>query len=100
MRFVVLAPILSAATLAMADAQAQQRWCASSNEGYNNCSFASIAQCRETVSGTGGNCIPEAPVGHRQPGTSRKPSPPDPTLDALLDRVNKKSDSLILCRGC
>jgi hypothetical protein len=52
------------------------------------------------VAGTGGNCMPQAPVGHRQPGTAKKTAPPDAQLDALLDRVNKKSDKLILCRGC
>jgi hypothetical protein len=99
MRFALAASILAAALWA-ASAQAQQRWCAISNEGANNCSFASLGDCRATVAGTGGNCMPQAPVGHRQPSTAKTPAPPDTQLDALLDRVNKKSDKLILCRGC
>jgi hypothetical protein len=83
-----------------AGAAEQQRWCSISNEGYSNCSFASLPACRASISGTGGNCMPEAPVGHRQPGTAKKASAPDAQLDALLDRVNKKNDKLILCRGC
>jgi uncharacterized protein DUF3551 len=98
MRSALAIPLLIAVTASIAPAAAQ-RWCSISSEGYNNCSFASIADCRADVSGTGGNCFPEAPVGHRQPGNA-KPSPPDTKLDALLDRVNKKNDKLILCRGC
>jgi uncharacterized protein DUF3551 len=81
-------------------ASAQQRWCAISNEGSSNCGFASLADCRATATGTGGNCMPQAPVGHRQSGSARTPAPPDTQLDALLERVNRKNDKLILCRGC
>jgi hypothetical protein len=101
MRIALAALLLTAASFIAAAAPAeQQRWCSISNEGYNNCSFASLSDCRAVVTGTGGTCIPEAPVGHRQPGTAKTPSAPDPQLDALLDRVNKKNDKLILCRGC
>ena len=94
-----LAILLLSAAPFILPAKAQQ-WCAISNEGANNCSFASLGDCRATVAGTGGNCMPQAPAGHRQSGTAKKAAPPDAQLDALLDRVNKKSDKLILCRGC
>lgn len=86
------------------DKAAAQSWCAISNQGAANCGFASIDKCREEVAGNGGSCIPEAPVGHRQP-TRRGLSTGqvefvDPTLDALQRRVNKRDNSLILCRGC
>jgi Protein of unknown function (DUF3551) len=97
MRATLALPLLAAAFVI--PAEAQQRWCSISNEGYNSCSYASLSDCRASMTGTGGNCIPEAPVGHRQPGNA-KPSAPDPQLDALLDRVNKQNDKLILCRGC
>jgi hypothetical protein len=92
--------IVSAAALVSVPAFAQQQWCAISNEGASTCSFASLTACQQSVAGTGGNCMPQAPAGHRQPGTARTPAPPDAQLDALLDRVNKKNDKLILCRGC
>jgi Protein of unknown function (DUF3551) len=96
----VHAVLLLVAAVPPASAQAQQQWCAISNEGANNCSFASLADCRATMAGTGGNCMPQAPVGHRQPGNAKTPAAADTQLDALLDRVNKKSDKLLLCRGC
>jgi hypothetical protein len=99
MRALLAVLLLSAASFIL-PAKAQQQWCAISNEGGNNCSFASQADCRATMAGTGGNCMPQAPAGHRQPGTAKTPAPPDTQLDALLDRVNKKNDKLILCRGC
>jgi hypothetical protein len=51
-------------------ARADFRWCAISNEGTINCWFSSMDQCRATVSGVGGFCMPQAPVGHRQPTSS------------------------------
>ena len=82
-------------------AKADQRWCAISNEGASNCGFASMPECRAQVAGTGGNCMPEAPVGHLQPNTGNAgPAAKDQKLDALLDRVNKKNDKLQICRGC
>jgi hypothetical protein len=93
--------LLSAGTFISADYAAAQRWCAISNQGATNCGFASIDQCRSEVSGTGGSCTPEAPVGHLQPrAANARPAPRDEKLDALLERVNKKSDKIILCRGC
>ena len=36
-----------------------QRWCAVGNGGGTTCGFASIDQCRATVSGIGGSCEPQ-----------------------------------------
>ncbi len=99
MRAALTALILSAAVTVVTDAVAQS-WCAISNQGAANCGFSAIDLCRAEVSGNGGSCIPEAPVGHRQPtGANVGPVPKD-NLDALQNRINKKNDKLILCRGC
>lgn len=89
-----------AASLSKA-ASAGPHWCSITNEGYSDCSFVSQDQCRASVSGNGGSCRPEAPVGHRQPrAADARPIPRDTKLDTLLDQLNRKSDKLILCRGC
>jgi hypothetical protein len=101
MRVTLATLLLSAGMFILADGAAAQRWCAISNQGSTNCGFTTVDQCRSEVSGTGGSCMPEAPVGHLQPrAANARPAPKDEKLDALLERVNKKSDSLILCRGC
>src|SRR3954469_5103685 len=92
--------ILSVVAVVMADNAAAQNWCAISNQGATNCGFTTIDQCRAEVSGNGGSCIPEAPVGHRQPAVANIRPVPKDDLAALQDRVNKKNDKLILCRGC
>jgi hypothetical protein len=82
---------------------ATQRWCSVSNEGASDCSHISAEQCRASVAGAGGSCMPEAPTGHLQPrpgNAAATPLPRDDKLEALLERVNRKSNSLILCRGC
>jgi hypothetical protein len=100
MRAALTALILSAGTVIVSDNATAQRWCAISNQGAANCGFPTIDQCRSEVSGNGGNCVPEAPVGHRQPVAANVRPLPKDNLDLLQDRVNKKNDKLILCRGC
>lgn len=98
MRF-ALALLLT--SLIAGKAQAE-RWCAIGYEGASNCSFDSMDLCRGAVAGTGGFCMPEAPVGHRQPrpSTSRRSLPPDP-LGLKIDEVNRRLDrSLEICKGC
>jgi hypothetical protein len=83
-------------------AMTAQRWCAISYEGASNCTFDSMDSCRAATSGTGGFCMPEAPVGHRQPTTSSigKPPPKD-DLGKKIEQMNRKLDrSLEICRGC
>jgi Protein of unknown function (DUF3551) len=92
--------ILSVVAVVMADNAAAQNWCAISNQGATNCGFATIDQCRSEVSGNGGSCIPEAPVGHRQPRAANGGPVPKDDLDAVQERINKKNNKLILCRGC
>jgi hypothetical protein len=101
MRAALTALILSAAaTVITADNAAAQSWCAISNQGAANCGFSTMDLCRAEVAGNGGSCIPEAPVGHRQPVAANVRPVPKDNLDALQDRVNKKNDKLILCRSC
>ena len=101
MRAAFTALILSAAgTVIVADNAAAQTWCAISKEGAANCGFSTIDQCRTEVAGNGGNCIPEAPVGHRQPVAANVRPVPKDNLDALQDRVNKQNNKLNLCRSC
>lgn len=83
-------------------AEAQQRWCFVSNEGATDCSFGSMDLCRQTAAGSGGFCMPEAPIGHRQPMTSAgaRPAPRDAS-DRRLDQTNRRLDrELRICRNC
>ena len=101
MRATLTALILSTAgTVIMADNAVAQSWCAISNQGAANCGFATIDLCRTEVAGNGGSCIPEAPVGHRQPRAANISPVPKDNLDALQDRVNRQNNKLNLCRGC
>jgi hypothetical protein len=101
MRSALTALILSAAGMVIvADNAIALNWCAISNQGSTNCGFATIDQCRTEVSGNGGSCMPEAPVGHRQPVAANVRPLPKDNLDELQDRVNKKNNKLNLCRGC
>lgn len=34
------------------------KWCAAYRNGGNNCGFTTIEQCRASVSGAGGSCVP------------------------------------------
>jgi hypothetical protein len=79
MRLALAGMIVVAAGSFINTAKADPHWCAISNKGTSNCSFATIEQCRAEVSGMGEFCMPEAPVGHRQPtrasieGPARQP---------------------------
>jgi hypothetical protein len=66
-RTALAAMIVVAAGSFNTTAKADLHWCAISNQGAGNCSFTTIKQCRAEVSGIGGFCLPEAPIGHRQP---------------------------------
>jgi len=101
MRAALIALILSAAgTVIVSDNAVAQSWCAISNQGAANCGFTTIDLCRAEVAGNGGSCMPEAPVGHRQPVAANVRPLPKDNLDALQDRVNRQNDKLKLCRGC
>src|SRR5204862_358629 len=88
-------PILAVLALSAAGAFIEparaEHWCSLSNEGAFNCAYTSFDRCRETVSGTGGSCMPEAPVGHRQPATNHRPLPRDQKLDAIINRTNRQA---------
>lgn len=101
MRFTLALLFLSTGMLI--EAARAQTWCAISSEGATNCSFTSVASCRAEVAGNGGNCIPQAPIGHRQPTAAvgeRAAKLPKDDLDRLIDQVNKKDKQIQLCRGC
>jgi hypothetical protein len=101
MRAALLA-LLFLLTVSPIEAVKAQTFCSFANDGSSNCSFTSIDQCRADNAGKGGFCIPQAPVGHRQPRAADLPRniPPDPS-DLRLQQENRKLDrDLRLCRGC
>jgi hypothetical protein len=102
MRLALATLVLAAAASFPEAAKTEPHWCSISSDGASNCSFVSMDQCRASVSGIGGSCMPEAPVGHLQPRRAGNtgPAAKDEKLDALLERVNRQNDKLILCRGC
>src|SRR3954454_19872161 len=85
------------------DVKAQQVFCAVNSQGMANCSFSAIDACRDEVRGDGGFCLPQAPVGHRQPRVSD--FPPETPKEASEIQRERKQDrkldrSLNFCRGC
>ena len=49
----------------------------------------------------GGFCLPQAPIGHRQPRAADVTGLGDDTVNPRQDQRNKKLDrSLNFCRGC
>ncbi len=78
-----------------------QTFCAVNSQGAANCSFTAIDACRNEVRGDGGFCIPQAPVGHRQPRAADVAGGGNDTVNPKQDQRNKKLDrSLYFCRGC
>jgi len=98
-----LLPLLLLVGGSFAEAVKAQTYCAVSNQGATNCAFTSVERCRDETRADGGFCIPQAPVGHRQPRVGDVPNeknltdPNDPLSkeNALLDRKIKS-----ICRGC
>lgn len=104
MRIALSFLIVAAASLPAGSAHAAQTWCAVSNEGYANCGFATGEACRATVAGNGGYCMPPIPSADLHPPDAythvRRTPKKDEKLDAMLDKMNQKSKSLNICRGC
>lgn len=100
---IAMLPLLVVFAGSFAEAVKAQTFCAVNSQGGTNCGFTSIDRCRDEVRGDGGFCIPEAPVGHRQPRAADLP-PPTPKEAAELrkeqERQRKLDRSLQLCRGC
>ncbi len=85
------------------EVKAQQMFCAVNSQGATNCSFTSIDACRDDVRGDGGFCIPQAPVGHRQPRAAEVTGSGggNDTVNPAQDQRNRRLDrSLNFCRGC
>jgi hypothetical protein len=94
----VLALLIVIATPFIVPANAAEpHWCAVWGDGARNCQYASMARCQEATAGAGGKCIQDSAADAHP---AKAASTPIDELDKVLDRVNKKSDSLILCRGC
>ena len=84
------------------EAARAQTFCAVANDGSTNCTFTSAELCREDVKGKGGFCIPQAPVGHRQPrardlppGVAKEEANP-----VQSQRARRLDRHLQICRGC
>jgi hypothetical protein len=80
-----------------------QTFCAVNNQGATNCAFTSVERCRDEVRADGGFCLPQAPIGHRQPRAADLPreTPKEATEMRQERKSERKLDrSLELCRGC
>jgi hypothetical protein len=76
---------LGVAALSSGSFAAEPRWCAWLGDGSASCGFTTIEQCRDTIRGLGGSCVPLAPVGHRQPTPA--------SLDAARKKHNAQPSS-------
>jgi hypothetical protein len=99
MRAIVAALLLAAVPFVIPAKAADPHWCAVWSDGARNCAYTSMARCQEATAGAGGKCVAETPAD-AAPAKATAAKAPNDDLDKLLDRVNKKSDNLILCRGC
>ena len=100
---VAILPLLVVFAGSFAEAVKAQTFCSVNSQGMTNCAFSSIDRCRDEVRGDGGFCIPEAPVGHRQPRAADLPAPrPKDAAEIQKDqqRQRKLDRSLQFCRGC
>jgi len=98
-----LLPLLVVCAGSFAEAVKAQTFCAVNNQGATNCAFTSVERCRDEVRADGGFCIPQAPIGHRQPRAADLPKE-TPKEAAELRRERQKEQKLDrglqLCRGC
>jgi hypothetical protein len=83
----------------MTNAKAEIRWCSISDEGANNCSFVSVAQCLAAVSRSGGYCMPEAQMNDSELRAS------DSSTSEAKKPVNRRQHrnlpiDIHICRGC
>jgi hypothetical protein len=80
---------------------AETTWCGISNEGYANCGFATGEACRASVSGNGGYCMPPTPSEpHDDPNRAAKIRQSRQNVDKVIDRANRNTGNLNICRGC
>jgi len=97
-----LLPLVVVFSGSFGEAVKAQTFCAVNSQGTTNCAFTSIERCREEVKGDGGFCIPQAPIGHRQPRAADLPKETsNDAADLRQQQRDRKLDrSLQLCRGC
>jgi hypothetical protein len=96
MRSMLLVLLVGTAPFIASAHAAGPHFCAVDTHGARNCSYASMAECQAAMPAAG-KCAPETVTAARP---AKAASTVDDQLDKLLDRLNKKSDTLILCRGC
>jgi hypothetical protein len=102
MRTAVL-PLLVVFGGAFAEDVKAQTFCAVNNQGATNCAFTSVERCRDEVKADGGFCIPQAPIGHRQPRAADLPKETSKEAAELRrerQKEQKLDRALQLCRGC
>jgi hypothetical protein len=97
MRTIVAALIVAAIPFVAPAGAAEPHFCAIEKDGTRNCSFASMAQCQTAMTLKTDKCVQDGVVAARP---VKAESTISDELEKILDRVNKKSESLILCRGC
>jgi hypothetical protein len=95
MRAVLAVLILATASLIAPARAAEPHFCTVEKDGARNCSYASMAECQTAMTMKTDKCLADTAVTAAKADTAAKDE-----LDKILDRVNKKSESLILCRGC
>jgi hypothetical protein len=54
----LIAVLLAIAPFTGSAARAEGQWCAYYRQSGTNCGFHSFAQCLATISGVGGDCLP------------------------------------------
>jgi hypothetical protein len=96
-----LLPVLVIFGGAFAEDVKAQTFCAVNNQGATNCSFTSVAACRDEIRADGGFCLPQAPIGHRQPRAADVAGSGNEPINPRQDQRNNKLDrGLRFCRGC
>jgi hypothetical protein len=100
-------PVISLFLIADPAAADPYKWCAAYQNGSNNCGFTTIEQCRASVSGVGGSCVPNQfytgadktsaqrspkqaqrnpPAEHRARAQERRTTSPAPERSVPADR--------------
>ena len=99
---IALLPLVVVVGGSFAEAVKSQTFCAVNSQGATNCVFTSVERCRDEIRADGGFCIPQAPIGHRQPRASDLPKQTsrDPAEIRQQPRDRNLDRSLQLCRGC
>jgi len=81
---IIAASVISLCVIDGPAAADPYKWCAQYRNGSNNCGFTTIEQCRASVSGIGGSCVPnqfytgpEKTSAQRSPKQAQRKPPPE-----------------------